>query len=153
MFKLPLQSFFFWTVLHNLCRCTCRLDTCQRTPINAQITSVHGQCYSRPVSLTPWEPILFTVLSYRGLHRRWTLHSSWCLRHCTGQISYSSTLYNGIKKHLTAPGMVQWGSLTPGEGVCAQLIGPETIKLARNHSHFLCKKLPCFSHVGTVYKA
>ena len=63
MFKLPLQSFFFWTVQHNLCRCTCRLDTYQRTPINTQFTSVHGQCYSRPVSPTPWEPILYTILS------------------------------------------------------------------------------------------
>ncbi len=144
------KLFFFWTVLHDLCSCTCSLDTCQRTLINAQFTLVHGQCYSWPVSLTPWEPILFTILSNRGLHRRWTLHSSWCLRHCTGRISYSNTLYNRIKTPYNTQNGTARLSLVRGS---AQLIGPEAIKFARDHSHFLCKKLQCFSHVGTVYTA
>ena len=32
----------------------------------------------------------------------------------------------------------------------AQFIGRKAIKLARDNSHYLCKKLPCFSHVSTL---
>ena len=95
--QTPASKLFFRAVHKHLCRCTCRLDTCQRT---AETLNSHQfmTCLMVGLSLQPRESLFYTLYSHREAYTgdgHCTVHGVCSI--ALAKSSYSSTLYIWIK--------------------------------------------------------
>ncbi len=144
MLKLPPQSFFFLDCTSKFVSLHVPLGHVPKVPWNTQFASVHHgmasdiACLSLQHHGIPFYPLYSHGEANCRLHRWWTQHNLWCLHHCTGQSSFSSTMHIWIKTaYSTQNGTVVTRGLLHLVRESAQFIGSEAMTLAifcvKNH--------------------
>ena len=148
MFKLPLQ-FFFGTKQNNLCRRTCRLDTCQRT---AKTLNSHRFMASlmSGMSLQPHMSPFYQLYSHREAAHTGQGHHTFhgvCAIALSKSSSLSPVYIWGKAPHCTWNGTARLTDTYGGSLHSSLVLRPSNWRVTI--AIFYVKNYPCFSPVGT----